>query len=61
MVDLKTEDAFMSEKTKAKIANIVIPVLSALLTVLLIIPGNQGESLLSQAIALLKAFVAGQG
>lgn len=51
----------MSEKTKAKIANIVIPVLSALLTVLLIIPGNQGESLLSQAIALLKAFVAGQG
>lgn len=44
--------------TKAKLfANIGISILSALLTVLMVIPGNQGESAIQLAIEALKAIV----
>lgn len=42
-----------------RVVGTVIPVLSALLTVLLVIPGNQGESILSQVLEMLKAMVGG--
>lgn len=51
----------MTEEKKLKIAKIAIPVLSSILTILLIIPGPQGESVLSQVIEMLKIFVAGSG
>lgn len=44
----------MSDSVKRKLSLVVIPVLSSVLTVLLIIPGYQGENLLSHVIAVLK-------
>lgn len=40
-------------------ANIAINVLTSVVTVLLIIPGEQGESILQMAIEALKALIAG--
>lgn len=42
-----------------KLVTVILPCLSALLTVLLVIPGNQGESILSQVIEMLKAMAGG--
>lgn len=39
------------------LVNVGISVLSAVLTVLLVIPGNQGESVISTAIEVLKGLV----
>lgn len=48
---------FMNDLVKSKLLNVVIPVLSSMITVLLIIPGNQGENILTQVLVMLKAWV----
>nr|QJB19161.1 MAG: hypothetical protein [Microvirus sp.] len=47
----------MNDLVKSKLLNVVIPVLSSMITVLLIIPGNQGENILTQVLVMLKAWV----
>lgn len=38
--------------------NVAVSILSSALTVLLLIPGNQGESVLQKAIEILKGLLA---
>lgn len=49
----------MPESIKVILRSVVLPVLSAALTVLLIIPGNQGESVLQMVISMIKQLVGG--
>lgn len=56
-----TENGAMPESVKTKIARIAIPVLTSIITVLMIIPGEQGESVLKMLLALCKALVANAG
>lgn len=46
-------------ESRNRMLTVVVPVLSALLTVLLIIPGNQGESILGQVIEAIKWIAGG--
>jgi len=48
----------MSDGLKKIIGSVVVPVLSSIVTVLLIIPGEQGESILGVVIEMLKKLVA---
>lgn len=47
----------MSDRVKGVIKTVVIPVLSSVLTVIMIIPGDQGESYIVKALDALKALV----
>lgn len=48
----------MNERMKRLISNIVLPVLTSIFTVLLIIPGEQGETILGTIIEMLKKLVS---